>query len=115
MDWFFVFATVLLFVAFGMGLLGGGEIPAGATMALFGFSYFLIGVAMVTAETSVNNLYAAAYKQDLVITTSLWQQKPSATQPCRVELRYDADKKKLLLTGANIVATPKVLEAICKK
>jgi len=81
---------------------------------LVGFGITLNVGVTVKNTSEVNKMYAAASKQGLTITTSAWEQTPSATEPCKVKLRYDKKEEQLFLAGADTVATPEVLTAICK-
>jgi hypothetical protein len=119
MSWIVIIGLVLICAGFisAMCILGtaanGGVFWLFVAVAVVGGAMMNIGACMKNADT-VNAIYKAAYDQDLTVTTSQWRQTPSATEPCRVKLRYDADKKQLFVDSVNKVATPELLEAICK-
>lgn len=74
-----------------------------------------IPAASVDYSRTASDIQVAANKQGIQVNVGTWRQKATTMQPCRVKLRYDKHKKQLLMTGASAVATPEVLEAICKK
>lgn len=107
---------IIFFLIIGLGVLSIRSREELAT----GFGITLVAVALVgivvctfAVTETTNDIFSAARVQGIAVTTSLWRQQPSATDPCKVELRYNKHQGRLLLTGANIVASPEVLAAIC--
>lgn len=119
MSWIFVLGLSLIVIGFVLIIIFiKTEWDAGALwimvpcLIVAGIIFNVLSCA--NGAVIVNKIYAAADDQGLTVTTSVWGQTPWATEPCRFKLRYDVDKDKLYLAGADVLATPEVLEGICK-